>query len=247
MTRQPYQGVAQIFRYNRPFYLGTLIGVFVVLMVSASLPTPIRAMLLLASGSAVFWICSSLLASFYVYDRSPLYSLSWLTGCLTRVPAHWLYVHAGLDECSRVIASVFPDSRGLILDIYDPREMTEPSIGRARRVSQPSSVTADWRALPVADQSCDVAFLIFSAHELRTEEARVQLFREAARTLRSGGEVVLVEHLRDWANFLAFGPGFLHFFSVRTWRNAALAAGLVIRLHRTVTPFIHVFVLRRRT
>jgi SAM-dependent methyltransferase len=75
----------------------------------------------------------------------------------------------------------------------------------------------------------------------------VQLFREVARVLRPGGELVLVEHSRDWANFLAFGPGFLHFFSERTWQNAANAAGLPIRLHRSLTPFVHVFVLRRES
>jgi len=74
----------------------------------------------------------------------------------------------------------------------------------------------------------------------------VQLFREVVRALRIGGELVLVEHSRDWANFLAFGPGFLHFFSQRTWRDAAKAAGISVRMHRTVTPFVHVFVFGRQ-
>ncbi len=86
---------------------------------------------------------------------------------------------------------------------------------------------------------------MFAAHELRRHEARVQLFRELARVLRPGGEVALVEHLRDWANFLAFGPGFLHFFSKRSWRRAADAAGLQVRTDWSMTPFVHVFMLRR--
>jgi hypothetical protein len=58
---------------------------------------------------------------------------------------------------------------------------------------------------------------------------------------------VLVEHSRDWANFLAFGPGFLHFFTERAWRHAAEAASLSIRMHRTITPFVHVFVFGRQS
>jgi SAM-dependent methyltransferase len=195
---------------------------------------------------AVFWTCSSLLVSHYVYDRSTFYTLLWLHDCLSRSPARWINIHSGIDETSLAIASMFPNSEGQIADIYDQREMTEPSIERARRLAAATLAATDWRALPAPDQQFDTAFLIFAAHELRRHEARVRLFREIARVLRIGGELVLVEHSRDWANFLAFGPGFLHFFSARTWQNAANAVDLPIRLHRTVTPFVHVFVLRRQ-
>src|SRR5580692_2330326 len=220
MIRSPYQGLLEIFHYNRPFYVRTFAGVIAAVTVSMWLPLTLRALLLVAAGTAVFWTCSSLLVSHYVYDRSGFYSLQWLPACLSRPPVRWI-------------------------DIYDPREMTEPSIGQARRIAAAPSTTADWRALPARDQEFDTAFLIFAAHELRHQEARVQLFREVARALRVGGELVLVEHSRDWANFLAYGPGFLHFFSQRTWQKAANAAGLSIRKHRTMTPFVHVFIFGR--
>jgi SAM-dependent methyltransferase len=244
-VRTPYQGLLQIFKYNRPFYIRTFSGAIAMIMVSVWLPHTLRALLLLATGAAVFWICSSLLISHYVYDRSGFYSLRWLRGCLSRPPARWINLHSGIDETSLVIASLFPGSEGQITDIYDPREMTEPSIARARRLAAAPLGVTDSRALPAADQQFDAAFLIFAAHELRHHEARVRLFREIARVLRTGGELILVEHSRDWANFLAFGPGFLHFFPERTWQRVANAAGLPIRLHRTLTPFVHVFVLQR--
>jgi ubiquinone/menaquinone biosynthesis C-methylase UbiE len=158
----------------------------------------------------------------------------------------WINIHSGIDEVSPGIASMFPGSKGQIIDIYDSREMTEPSIKRARRLAAVSSACADRQTLPAPDQEFETAFLIFAAHELRQHEARVRLLREVARVLRVGGELVLVEHLRDWANFFAFGPGFLHFFSERTWQDAASAAGMPIRLRRTVTPFVHLFVLQRQ-
>jgi ubiquinone/menaquinone biosynthesis C-methylase UbiE len=156
-------------------------------------------------------------------------------------------IHAGLDETSHLLLALFPSAEGKVLDIYDPREMTEPSIEQARRVAPASAraVPADWRALPLPDNELDTAFLVFVAHELRRHEARVQLFRDLARVLRVGGEVVLVEHLRDWANFLVFGPGFLHFFSKRAWRRAAATAPLEVRTDFSMTPFVHVFLLRR--
>jgi SAM-dependent methyltransferase len=247
MIRSPYQGLLEIFHYNRPFYIRTLAGVIAAITLAMWLPLPLRALLLSASGIALFWSCSSLAVSHYVYDRSAFYNLHWLPACLSRPPARWIYLHSGIDESSPVIASMFPGSEGTILDIYDPREMTEPSIEQARRLAGAPFASTDWRALPAPNLEFDAAFLIFAAHELRRHQARVQFFRELARVLRVGGELVLVEHSRDWANFLAFGPGFLHFFSERTWRSAANAAGLSIRMHRTVTPFVQIFVFGRQS
>jgi hypothetical protein len=52
------------------------------------------------------------------------------------------------------------------------------------------------------------------------------------------GRVVIVEHLRDLANFAAFGPGFVHFHSLATWRRAWESAAL-----RLADEFVRVFVL----
>jgi hypothetical protein len=54
-----------------------------------------------------------------------------------------------------------------------------------------------------------------------------------------------MEHSRDLWNFVAFGPGFLHFFSQRAWRKAAFEAGLTIRSEFSMTPFVHVYNLRK--
>lgn len=245
-ARTRYQGLEQIFLYNHPFYFRTLSGVIAAIILSLWLPLTFRVLLLLATGAAIFWTCSSLLVSHYVYDRSNFYSFCWLPGCLSRPPTRWINIHAGLDETSAIIASMFPGSEGQTADIYDPHEMTEPSIERARRMVAAPLATTGWPGLPAPDREFDAVFLIFAAHELRHHRARVQLFREVARVLRAGGELVLVEHSRDWANFVAFGPGFLHFFSERIWRNAANAAGLSIHVRHTLTPFVHVFVLRRQ-
>ncbi|HZS54575.1 MAG TPA: class I SAM-dependent methyltransferase [Bryobacteraceae bacterium] len=245
--RAAYLGMRQIFEYNRPFYLSTMAAVIATSILAPRLPLLPGTLLLLAAGVAVFWICSSLLVSHYIYDRSGLYRLDWLKGCLSRPPRRWINIHAGIDEISGGISSMFPDSEAQKVDIYDPLEMTESSINRARRFSRVASSSASWHDLPAADREFDTAFLIFTGHELRRHEARVRLLSRIAQVLQTGGELVLVEHLRDWRNFLAFGPGFFHFLSARAWRDAVHAAGLSIRMRRTVTPFIHVFVLQRQS
>jgi hypothetical protein len=75
---------------------------------------------------------------------------------------------------------------------------------------------------------------------------RVRWFAEARRCLASGGRVVLVEHLRDLANFAAFGPGFIHFHSAGTWRLAWESAGLRCFDDFRITPFLRVFILGRQ-
>ena len=245
--RGRYQGMVQILQYNRRFYGSAVAAVVLALFIVPRVPPTWRILLLSAATPTLFWLCSSLLVSHYIYDRFPLYDLSWLALSLSKAPGRWVNIHAGLDETSDLLTALFPSSEGKVLDIFDSREMTEPSIEQARRTAPTSvqAIPADWRALPLPDNELDAAFLVFVAHELRRHEARVQLFRELARVLRDGGEVALVEHSRDWANFLAFGPGFLHFFSKRAWMRAADAARLQVRTDFSLTPFVHVFILRR--
>src|ERR1035437_4255765 len=158
---------------------------------------------------AMFWMASSLIVSHYVYNRSGLYHWNWLASRFQKRPAHWANIHAGLDQTTDAIDRLFPDPAHKVLDIYNARFMTEPSIKRARRHSdsRQQSEPADPSSLPILDSECDAIFLIFAAHELRNREDRQKLFREVSRSLKTGGQVIVVEPLRDWANLFAYGPG----------------------------------------
>ena len=57
---------------------------------------------------------------------------------------------------------------------------------------------------------------------------------------------MVVEQLRDWRNFLAFGPGFLHFHSAGAWRRCFAHARLLTVAESAVTPFVRVFVLEKQ-
>jgi SAM-dependent methyltransferase len=201
------------------------------------------------AGVAMFWMVASLVVSHIVYDRSRLRRWAWIESALGFAPGRWVNLHAGLDESTPALRRMFPTSSGRVLDFFDAVEMTERSIRRARRLAR-NEIPAEpavFRHLQLADASIDAAMLLLSAHELRPRESRVAMFAELRRALAPGGKIILAEHLRDAANFLAFGPGFLHFFGRCEWRATAAAAGFCVERELRITPFVCVFVLRRST
>jgi SAM-dependent methyltransferase len=243
-----FRGVGQIFVFNWHFYAVTFVVDCAAMFLTRSpMQSGLRFALCLIAVAATFWALASLLVSHYIYDRSPLYKWDWLAAVLKKAPENWVNIHAGLDETSASLIRLFPNARRRILDIFLASEMSEPSIERARRLAQ--NPIAPERAspfdLPLEDDESDAFFLILAAHELRDHASRVRLFGEIRRALRQGGCIVLVEHLRDWRNFLAFGPGFLHFFSRREWLSVAEQAGLRITTESNVTPFIGCFVFKK--
>ena len=247
-ARGRYDGVLAIISYNRGFYLWTLIGIAVGFAIAIFLP---RVLGVAVAGALIMvfaWIAASIAVSHYVYDRSSVYDFRWMLDRLPRQPRRWVNIHSGLDQSTGILKSIFPGSEGEALDIFDASEMTEPSIARARALSagKHEARQADFRHLPLPDSSRDALFLIFSAHEIRRRDSRAQFFRELARVLAANGTVVLMEHLRDTANFLAFGPGCLHFYARHEWLRAAAAADLAVRQEMPITPFVRVFIMEKK-
>lgn len=247
-TRGPYQGAIQILRYNWGYYALTAAGALLAVGFAALLPGSalLRVLLIAGAVTAALWAAGSLAVSHYIYDRSPLYRWQWVATLLLCPPARWLSLHAGLEESSAALRGLFPAAQGVVLDIYDPTAMTEISIARARRLSAASPATrADFRRLPLPEGAFDAAFVLFTAHELREQPARQSFFRELRRVLQADGRLLLVEHLRDFRNFLAFGPGAFHFYSRSEWVRLATQCGFGIERELSMTPFVRVFVFGR--
>jgi len=249
--REPLHGLRQIARLNWPFYAGGAAVVVLALSATPRLPlTPApRGVLYAAAVLAAFWLAASLLASWFVYDRSNLMTGEWIPDALGFHPATWITIHAGFDETTPAVRTILNGSSGRVFDIFDPVEMTEPSIARARQLAgqDGDAECVNFRQLPVQPGTIDAALLLLSAHELRTHEARVVLFAEIHRVLAPGGRAVVAEHLRDLPNFGAFGPGCLHFHSRRSWMRSFARAGFAVHNEFSITPFVRVFILGEST
>jgi ubiquinone/menaquinone biosynthesis C-methylase UbiE len=247
MKQHRYRGVIEIAWFNwHQYAAGTLVCLaagWILLGVPLS-PIP-RALLASGTGLAAFWLVASLVVSHYIYDRSGLSTWEWVKPLFPTPPMRWANIHCGFDETTAPLDHLFPQSERLVLDIFDAREMTEASLQRARRyeVRAPEAVHAQCDALPARDEQMDALFVLFAAHELRHRFARNSLFRELRRVLARGGRLLLVEHLRDGWNFLAFGPGYWHFLPRQEWEAQIREAGFTVERVFHKTPFVQAWLL----
>lgn len=236
-----------IFRFNWPLYAG---AAAVLLAAVAGLSMPVPALVKTACTAAIagagYFIFVSLGVSHAIYDRSDLYRWGWLKRALADSKREYIVIcHAGFDEISEPLIAKLGPAERVILDHYDATCMTEPSIHRARRRFPPTRATlpAPLDQWPVEEGSTNVVFALLAIHEFRSEEERTAWFREARRCLKPDGRIILAEHTRDIANFIAFGPGFIHFHSPASWRRCWTEAGLQAADEFRITPWVRIFVL----
>lgn len=248
-SRCRFDGLWQIARYNWPQYAGAALVILAAgtwLCFGTESLGWLRPAVWIAALLAGWWSLASLVASHWIYDVSELYRWTWIPSMLSAKPRNWLNLHAGLDESSVALRELFPGSAGHICDFYDAAEMSEPSIQRARaEQGSPSAQHISHHRFPFGEEAFDTVFLLFAAHELRLALSREALFLEIRRVLAPLGTILLVEHVRDLANFAAFGPGFLHFMPGNEWRRLAKIAGLEIAKEQRITPFVKIILLRR--
>lgn len=242
--RRKFQGALNILSFNRHFYV---VGIIVLALIIAS-------HVIFNWSDLLFWIIISaflyglivpLIVSAYVYDYSGFYNFNWLK-CFNIKDSDALQIlniNAGFDETSYIIKNMFPKSNLRVFDFYNAEQHTEPAIIRARKVSvvYPNTQQIRSNSIPLEDNSVDIIFLLSAIHEIRSQEEKVQFLEECYRLCKPNGKVIMVEHLRDFPNFLAFSVGFTHFFSKKVWKKAFEKAGFSTFSETKFTPFMSVF------
>ncbi len=244
LKRKPFQGIYNIIRFNWHFYL--IAGLSLVSLVlikqefSDTVQIVIYWLVLLSSSTIII----SLFASYYIYDLSDLYQITWLKDAENKKV---LNIHAGFDETSRIIKYKFPNTDLKTGDFYNPKKHTELSIQRARRTypSSGNTIQVLTNNLPFSDESFDYSLAILAAHEIRDEEERIRFLSELNRITKSNGEIMVTEHLRDWNNFMAYTIGFFHFHSRVSWLRTFEKANLKVKEEIKTTAFITTFILSR--
>ncbi len=242
--RKPFQGVWNIIRFNWQFYVLAIATVVVLLLFRNNLTAALRAAAIVLAILIVTSTLISLTVSFYIYDISNLYKLTWLDKFQIN-NNKIVNINAGFDETSDLLKNKFANSELVVFDFYDPAKHIEVSIKRARKAYPPFPNTQQTSTshFPLQDNSSDMVFAILSSHEIRNDEERISFFKELKRVLTTTGKIIVTEHLQDTANFLAYNIGFFHFHSRTTWLNTFQSAGLNVADEIKVTPFITTFIL----
>jgi SAM-dependent methyltransferase len=243
LKRKKFQGVLNILSFNRHYYVFG-IAVLAILFISRSFIEWSDPWFWLIIGGFAYGLTMPLLVSAYVYDFSGYYEFGWLKQLsFNHTPARIVSINAGFDETSFIIKSKFPLADLEVFDFYNVMQHTEPAIKRARKLGlvYPGTRQIKSNFIPLKDHSVDIIFLLSSAHEIRSREEKILFLKECYRVCSLGGRVIMVEHLRDFSNFLAFSIGFTHFFSKAEWKKVFRLAGFVSLEETKFTPFMSIF------
>lgn len=243
-ARPGFGGAARILRFNWPTYAVAATATLACLAGLAR-TGPWSTVAAVGLVLTLWWTVASIVVSHWVYDRSPLAEWSALSEWLPPPHGRWLIVQAGFDA-SRGRLRALLSGEGEVVDLGGSPGVGGASVRRARNEDAGRS-RADAGALPEGTAIRDTVLSVFTLHEIRNAPAREGFFRATARALAPGGRLLVVEHLRDWRNFLVYGPGFLHFLPESEWRRCASLAALELEREIAVTPFVRVFLWRTPT
>jgi SAM-dependent methyltransferase len=245
IKRRKFQGVLNILSFNRHFYFFGLI-VLALIIGSKLIFNWSEGLYWLVILAFIYGLIMPLIVSAYIYDFSGFYNFDWLKKIKIEDTKDKfnLNINAGFDETSYILESILPNSKLQVYDFYNAKQHTEPAIIRARKVSlfYPNTLQINSNSIPLNDNSIDNIFLLSAIHEIRKYDEKVEFLKECRRVCKLNGNIIMVEHLRDFPNFIAFTLGFTHFFSKTTWKKAFEEAGFTSFKENKFTSFMSIFI-----
>ena len=225
------------------------IVVSIVAFLIALYASPILSRLLLAIGVLILInIAMSLFASYKLYDKSNLYKPDKLFSEIKfNEDDKVIFLHASFDPISRQLEKMIKPEHLKIYNLYGNRHEDEKSIEISNRVfpPHPDQVSVDPTNMKDESNSVDYILAITSAHEILTQEERVQFFKKAKRILKDDGTLILCEQMRNVINFIFFNIGAFHFVTLKNWEDAISKSGLTISKKEKLTSWGTMMYIRK--
>jgi hypothetical protein len=234
-----------LLRYNWPLYVTCIAVSATGALIHQSTENELLRLCGLCAGVVAAWYgIASFFSFWWMFDRSPLLSGTWLPSCFEHTPRTCKQLCIALDATIIPIDQIFPQASCSTYDLFDQAIHTEPAIARAKAKTSPQRY-AMIQPDDFADKipRTELTLVTLAAHEIRDEKRREQFILETIKSTEPGGKIIIVEHLRNVPAFLAFGPGLLHFYPKSLWLALFQKAQLCVEKEFRVTPFAHVFVL----
>jgi len=229
--------------YSWPLY-ATILSILTITIFLAFDPSYCLPAIVVAIPFAWFGI-ASIVAFYWMYDTNTFFSCAWIPEKLKLSPKHCLQVSLGLKETTLQLNEVFSNCNHETLDIFDPLIMTEPGLRRARKCQNLSPNTCvPFNNFPIQDHWANSSFLILAAHEIRDQRKRDELFVEMIKKTREGGDLIVVEHIRNLLSYISFGPGAFHIYPKKEWTRISEKFNLELIEQFWVNPYIYVYKFR---
>ncbi len=247
LTRKPFQGVLNVIKFNWHFYALAVALSAAIIASALFLPNNYRFYCVLLALKIIIPSIISLVVTYYIYDYSKIYNLHFLNNLIIKPTDTLVNINAGFDEFSFTILEKFKTKNLRVFDFYNPEKHPEISIERARKTTKnhPNTKQITTSTIPLDQNSVDFVFLFFSAHEIRNAQERTAFFEQINQKLKQNGKIIVLEHLRDLPNFIAYTVGFFHFISKKNWVKTFQNSNLKIQSETKITPFLSLLILQK--
>lgn len=254
LSNQQYSGMGATLLYNWPIFVGGGLFSVVFLLVGAATPSPLHWFFWLSGGAVLFLLLSILTASYIIYDWGDGREYSRLAEIGQLDQANILVdITCGKLRGTRGVLSHFKGGHYFLLDLFNPKTMTDQALLRARSMEPPLMTqqriyrrAGQTDRLPIPHNWADAVLCHLSLHEFQQAEEQQAVLKECVRLLKSDGKLLVAEHGRDWRSLLAFGPGVFSFFPQEAWEKQFEQAGLQISHHELWRGFVHLWVLQKK-